>query len=143
MFVSESELKVRYAETDAMEIVHHSSYIIWFEVGRTDFIDELGISYASVEEQGFILPVLDVHATYKKPLRYGETAIVKTSLDHYDGLRIRFSYQVLNKSNELCVEGFSSHVIVPKDTFKPIRLKNHLLELHELFEKVKKKEGTV
>lgn len=143
MFVTQSDLKVRYAETDAMQIVHHSSYIIWFEVGRTDFIDELGYSYAKVEEEGFILPVLDVRATYRKPLAYGESATVKTMLDDYDGLRIHFSYQVLNRQGECCVEGASSHVIVDKETFKPIRLKNHLIALHELFERAKKKEGTV
>ena len=137
LFSTESEIKVRYAETDAMQIVHHASYIIWFEVGRTDFIDQLGFTYARVEEIGFILPVLDVNAVYRKPLKYGENAIVKTNLDHYDGLRIRFAYQVLNEQGECCVEGYSSHVIVLKETFKPIRLKSHLPELHESLEKVK------
>ena len=139
MFATESEIKVRYAETDAMQIVHHASYIIWFEVGRTDFIDQLGFPYAKVEELGFILPVLDVHSVYQKPLKYGDTALVKTRLGHYDGLRIRFEYQVLNEQGDCCVEGYSSHVIVLKETFKPIRLKNHLLELHELLEKAYEK----
>lgn len=142
MFAKETKLKVRYAETDAMQIVHHSSYIVWFEVGRTDFIDELGYPYAKVEEEGYILPVLDVQATYRKPFAYGETATVKTTLEYYDGVRIRFAYQALNERGECCAEGTSSHAIVDKKTFRPIRVKNHLPELHQLFEKATKKEGT-
>lgn len=138
MFFSESIVKVRYAETDAMGVVHHASYIVWFELGRTDYIEQLGFTYAEMEEKGFLLPVLDIHASYKKPLRYGERAMVKTVMEEYDSLRIKFFYEIFNEQNERCVEGSSTHVIVKKESFKPTRLKAYLPELHEAFQKAKK-----
>ncbi len=138
MFFSESEVKVRYAETDAMAVVHHASYIVWFEIGRTDFIEQLGYTYADMEEKGYLLPVLDIHASYKKPLKYGDNAVVKTFLEEYDGLRIRFFYEIYNQQNERCVEGSSTHVIVKKETFKPTRLKSYMPQLHEAFNNVRK-----
>lgn len=137
MFFSESEVKVRYAETDAMAVVHHASYIVWFELGRTDFIEQLGYTYAGMEEKGYLLPVLEIHASYKKPLKYGEKAMVKTTMAEYDGLRIKFLYEIYNQRNQRCVEGSSTHVIVKKETFKPTRLKSYMPELHEAFQKVK------
>ncbi|HJV44963.1 MAG TPA: thioesterase family protein [Bacillota bacterium] len=134
MYISETEVDVRYAETDAMQIVHHANYLVWFELGRTKYMEDLGISYASVEQRGFLLPVLEITAKYKKPFRYGETAIIKTTIQKYDGLRVIYNYAVVDKQGELHVEGTSSHVIVTKEKFKPINIKKHLPDLHEIFE---------
>jgi len=61
LFISETEIIVRYAETDRMGIVHHSNYPIWFEAARTDFIKNLGMSYSKIEERGFMLPLIGTY----------------------------------------------------------------------------------
>lgn len=65
MLVSTKEIEVRYAETDQMGVVYHANYIIWMELGRTQFVKDLGFNYAALEEQGVLSPVLDIQASYK------------------------------------------------------------------------------
>lgn len=137
MHVSETKVDVRYAETDQMGIVHHSNYIIWFEIGRTEFMKELGFHYAEWEKQGILSPVIDIRVTYKKPTTYGETVTIRTWVQSYDGVRTTYRYEVINEKGEVCVVGESSHACVKKDTFRPISMKKHLPEWHEVYEKVK------
>lgn len=122
MLISETKVNVRYAETDQMGVVYHGNYLIWFEVGRTELIKDLGFSYAELEKEGIISPVIDVHASYKKPLRYGETALIKTWVDYYDGFKVRYKYEVLTPVGEVAVIGSTDHICARKDTFRPIRL---------------------
>jgi len=77
LFISETEIIVRYAETDRMGIVHHSNYPIWFEAARTDFIKNLGMSYSKIEERGFMLPLIELTCRYKGAARYEDRLIVK------------------------------------------------------------------
>jgi acyl-CoA thioester hydrolase len=131
MFSKETEIQVRYVETDAMAVVHHASYIVWFEIGRLDFMESIGHRYADIERDGFFFPILDVQAKYKKPLRYGEKGIVKTFLKEFDGLRVTLKYEVYHENGELCVEGASTHVLINKDSFRPISLRKYLPEFHK------------
>src|SRR5690606_13519333 len=114
MIISEKKIEVRYAETDQMGVVHHSNYIVWMELGRTQLIKDLGFSYAEMEKNGILAPVLDVQVSYKKPLTYGESAIVKTWIDSYDGFKVIYGYSILNENGEQSVTGFTSHVCVRK-----------------------------
>lgn len=131
------DIQVRYSETDQMGVVYHANYIIWFELGRTELIESLQLSYVAMEEKGIISPVIDVRATYKKPVRYGDKAKVKTWLKKYDGLRVTYSYEVLNGENEVCVTGESVHICVLKERFRPISIRKHLPDWHEVYEKAK------
>ncbi len=81
MFVAEHEVEIRYAETDQMGVVYHSNYLVWLELGRTKLIQDLGFSYVEMEKEGIISPVLDLQISYRKAMRYGEKAIVKTWVD--------------------------------------------------------------
>ena len=72
MISIDSKLQVRYKETDQMGVVHHSNYYTWFEVGRTDFIRQIGLSYKDMEKMGLMLPVLETHCTYK----HGENMMI-------------------------------------------------------------------
>ena len=138
MLVSKSEIEVRYAETDQMGIVYHANYLVWMEVGRTKLIEDLGFSYAGLEAEGILSPVIDLEIAYKKPLRYGETATVNTWVDEYNGMRIVYGYEILTPSGEVAIKAKSSHVCVQRDTFKPIKFRKLYPEWHEAYEKAKK-----
>lgn len=138
MFISTKEIEVRYAETDQMGVVYHANYLVWMELGRTSLIKELGFNYAEMEKEGIISPVMDIQASYKKPLRYGETATVKTWIEEYDGLRVIYGYEILAADGEVAVTGESKHVCVKKDSFRPISIKRKYPDWHAAYEKAKK-----
>jgi len=139
--IAKEEIKVRYAETDQMGVVYHANYLVWMELGRTKLIEELGFSYAKMEEEGIISPVIDIQASYKKPCRYGEKATIHTWIDFYDGLRVTYGYEIYTQSGDLSVTGFSKHVCVKRDNFRPISIKKYFPDWHEAYEKAKKVEG--
>ncbi|MBU8878592.1 acyl-CoA thioesterase [Bacillus sp. FJAT-29790] len=143
MLISTKEIEVRYAETDQMGVVYHANYLVWMELGRTQIIKDLGFSYAEMEKDGIISPVLDIQASYKKPLRYGEKAIVKTWIEEYDGIRVSYSYEIYTEAGELAVTGTSKHVCVKKDTFRPISIKRTYPVWHDAYDKAKKQTVNV
>ncbi|CEG27390.1 acyl-CoA thioesterase [Bacillus sp. B-jedd] len=140
MVISEAKIDVRYAETDQMGVVYHANYLVWMEIGRTSFIKELGFSYASMEEDGIISPVIDIQASYKKPLRYGQSAIIKTWIEEYDGFRVKYGYEILNEEGELALTGSSVHVCVKKENFRPVSLKRKYPDWHTAYEKAAEKD---
>src|SRR5699024_699292 len=106
-----------------MGVVYHANYLVWFEIGRTKFIEQLGFKYAELEQQQVVSPVIDLGINYKRPARYGEKVYIETTLDHYDGLRTIYAYKIFNYDNDLLVKGKTTHVVVKKDNFRPVRLK--------------------
>ncbi len=92
---SESSIRVRYAETDQMGIVYHANYLVWFEVGRVDFIRQIGLDYKKMEqEEGALIAVVDARARYKAPARYDDDLIVRTHLAGVRGSVVRFGYRL-------------------------------------------------
>ena len=124
MIYSLTEIEARYQETDKMGVIYHGNYATWFEVARTDYIRKLGFSYASMEEQGVISPVVDLKVQYKK-------------------LRSTYCYEVYNENGELATTGSTELICIKADTFKPIRLDRYFPEWHETYSKVNQlnKEG--
>lgn len=119
-FVGETRVRVRYAETDQMGVVYHANYLIWFEVGRVEFIRQLGLDYKSMErEEGCGIAVVDVSVRYRAPARYDDELVVQTRLMAARGAVIRFAYKILRAADEtvLC-EGETVHVVVGKDMKK-------------------------
>ena len=118
--VSEARVRVRYAETDQMGVVYHSNYLIWFEVGRVEFIRQLGLNYRQMEaEEGCGIPVVDVHVRYRAPARYDDELVVETRLLAARGAVIRFGYQILRVADGLLLcEGETLHVCVDMDMKK-------------------------
>lgn len=141
MHISTTEIQVRYSETDQMGVVYHANYLVWMEIGRTVLIEDLGFKYADMEKDGILAPVTDIEVSYKKPCRYGEKVTVKTWIDHYDGLRIKYGYEIFNENGELAVSGTSSHVCVKKETFRPISVRRLYPDWHAAYEKAKKQVG--
>lgn len=139
LFISKRDVKVRYAETDKMGVVYHANYLIYMELGRTKLINDLGFDYAAIEADGILSPVLNVNANYKKPLTYGDIATIHTWVEDYNGLKITYGYKIYN-GDQLAVSGFTEHVCVKKDSFRPISIRRMFPDWHETYERVKKQK---
>jgi acyl-CoA thioester hydrolase len=114
-FVAETSLRVRYAETDAMGIVHHASYIVYLELGRTDYARQRGSDYASFERSGYYLAVTEVNARYSKPAHYDDLLIVRCWLEEMKSRGLAFGYEILNaQSGDLHVSGQTRHVCITR-----------------------------
>jgi acyl-CoA thioester hydrolase len=119
-FVAETRVRVRYAETDQMGVVYHANYLIWFEVGRVEYIRQLGLDYKSMErEEGCGIAVADVSIRYKAPARYDDELIVQTRLIAARGVLIRFGYRIVRAEDGVVMcEGETVHVVVDGDMKK-------------------------
>ena len=116
--------KVYYYETDQMAIVHHSNYIRWMEEARTDYMRRNGVDYRQVEAQGLIMPVLDVSCRYRVSARYDDPIAIRTVLTHYDGVCVRYRYEIRHgETGVLLAEGESRHCFLNAETRIPLRLK--------------------
>lgn len=111
---SVTELRVRYAETDAMGIVHHATYPVWMELGRSDFLRQLGQSYAAWEARGVRLVVNEIRVRFRNPARYDELVQVRTSLLESGRRRITFGYRI-ERGGILLAEGESVHLVANSD----------------------------
>ena len=119
-FVVETRVRVRYAETDQMGVVYHANYLIWFEVGRVEYIRQLGLDYKSMErEEGCGIAVVDVSVRYKAPARYDDELVVQTRLIAARGVLIRFGYRIVRAEDGVVLcEGETVHVVVDTDMKK-------------------------
>ena len=138
MHISETEITVRYAETDQMGVVYHANYLVWMEIGRTNLIQDLGFSYAQLEKDDILAPVTNANVSYKKPLRYGEKAKIRTWIEKYDGLRTTYGYEIITETEEVAATGFTEHVTVRRKSFRPLSLRKAHPEWHKTYEKMKK-----
>lgn len=128
----ETKFAVRYSETDQMKIVHHSNYAVWFEAGRTDFFAKIGLSIGQIEESGVLLPLYEMNCRFKSPARYEDEIIVKTKLDSIAKVRIIFSYQVINASNQkILATGKTMHAWTNKH-LKPINAETSIPDVYSL-----------
>lgn len=97
--VTSSSVRVRYAETDKMGVVYYANYLVWFEIGRTDWLRETGWTYREMEADGFQLPVIDAHCEYKQGARYDDELEVRTKAEQASPVRIRFEYEVVRRAD--------------------------------------------
>ena len=112
-------MKVRYAETDAQGVVYHGSYVVWFEVGRTEFCEAAGYPYARMEAEGVNIVVSDLAARFRRAARYGETVRVATRLVSLRSRGCTFGYRVDLPDGSVAVEGETTHLFVDRATGKP------------------------
>ena len=117
---SETRVRVRYVETDQMGVVYHSNYLIWFEVGRVEFIRQLGLDYRQMEEEdGCGISVVDAHVRFRAPARYDDELVIETRLLAARGAVIKFGYSILRETDGvLLCEGETVHVCVGKNMKK-------------------------
>ncbi|HVO64040.1 MAG TPA: thioesterase family protein [Terriglobales bacterium] len=115
--VSETRIRVRYAETDQMGVVYHSNYFIWFEVGRVELMRQLGFTYKEMErEDGCFIAVVDARCRYKAPARYDDEIIIRTYLKNVRESLIHFAYEALRASDRLLLaEGETTHIVIDSE----------------------------
>ncbi|GIM28800.1 thioesterase [Clostridium polyendosporum] len=136
MYINETKLKVRYVETDQMGIVHHSNYYAWFEVGRTEFIKESGISYKEMEAHNVLMPLVESRCKYIIGANYEDIVIIKTWIEELNGAKAVFSYEVIREEdNAQLAKGSTTHAFVNKE-FKIINLKRKNPEIWSSIEKL-------
>lgn len=121
-------VRVRYAETDQMAVVYHGNYAQYFEMGRVEWLRNLGVSYKWMEDNGIMLPVVSLTMNYKKPARYDDLLKVKTIFKNQTSVKIEFDYEIYNENQELLTTGYSMLVFVNMKTGKPIIPPDYLLD---------------
>jgi len=114
-------LLVRYGETDQMGVVHHSNYLRYFEVARLEWLSALGVSYASMEKEGLIMPVIDVKVTYKTPALFDDSLTIYIFLSELPRVKIIFSYEIKNQKGEIVCTGETTLAFLNAKTRKPVR----------------------
>ena len=125
----------KYYETDQMGIIHHSNYIRWFEEARIDYMNQIGLTYKKMEDEGIISPVLEVNCQYLNMMYFDDLATIKVSVTDYTGVRFAFKYEIYNQNNKLCTTGTSRHCFMTRDG-RPVSLKRAKPEFDQLFKDV-------
>lgn len=134
---SVTDIRVRYAETDQMGIVHHANYYIYFEAAREDLIKEIGIRYSELENMGVMMPLVETQCRYMKGAKYDEELIVETSVDTLTPVKIVITYNVKDKnSGEFIAKGKTTQAFVNKNSFKIINMKKENPEIWAKIEKL-------
>lgn len=122
------QIRTRYAETDQMGVIYYGNYPQYLEIARVEWLRNLGISYQEMEKQGIILPVVSLQITYKKPALYDQLLSVKIMLKNTPSSKIEFDYEIYNEAQELLATANTILVFVDKETFRPIKCPDFVLE---------------
>jgi acyl-CoA thioester hydrolase len=128
MYCFESQIRVRYGETDRMGYMYYGHYPEYFEVSRTDMIRSLGLSYREIEDIGIIMPVRSLHVEYKLPALYDEVLIVKSCLKELPEVKLNIDYEIRNEKKQLVCTGNTILVFVDKNTRKPKRAPAYFID---------------
>lgn len=119
MYRHETQIRVRYADTDQMGYVYYGNYSAYYEIGRVESLRALGLSYRSMEEQGVKMPVLENWSKYIAPATYDEMLTIHTMIRTLPGVRVRFFYEIYNESDKLIHQGETTLVFVSMETGRP------------------------
>ncbi len=129
----ESEIRVIYADTDAMGIVYHANYIKWFEVGRNEFLRQNGYPYKKIEEENIRFPVISAHIDYKLPAKYDDVLLIKAWVKEIKAATITMGYEILKKdTGDLLVTGTTKHAVT-NEKLKPTAMKKINPEMYGAF----------
>jgi acyl-CoA thioester hydrolase len=129
--INETQIRVRYGETDQMAYVYYGNYAQYFEVARVEWMRKLGISYKELEEQGIMLPVLKLEVNYHKPGKYDDLLTIKTIVKKKPSVRIEFHFEIYNEANELLTTGFTSLVFIDMERNRPTKAPQAILDFFE------------
>ena len=128
MLTHNIQIRVRYGETDQMGYVYYGNYAQYFEMGRVEWLRNLGLSYKRMEDSGIMLPVLNLNIDYKNPAKYDDLLTLKTTLLKKPSVRIEFGFEVYNQNEELLTEGYASLVFIDMKRNKPTRAPDYIME---------------
>jgi len=122
MYQFETNIRVRYAETDQMGFVYYGNYATYYEVTRVEALRALGISYKVLEENGVLMPVLENWSKYIRPAKYDDLLTIKLFLKEIPAMRITFEYEVFNEDKKLINLGSTTLVFLERASGKPIQV---------------------
>jgi len=128
MGLNEISFRVRYGETDQMGVVYHGNYADYLEIGRTEWLRDLGVTYKQMEEDGIILPVIHLQIDYKKSAKYDDLLTVQTQLMGKPLVKIAFDYKIYNESRVLLAEAHTVLAFMDKNTMKPLKCPDYILD---------------
>lgn len=135
----EFERGINYYELDGMNVVHHSNYIRYMEEARIYLLDKIGLPYKKIEDNGIMIPVLEVNYKYKLPARFGDVIVIKVNIDEFDGIKLKIKYEIKNKeTGKILGTGETKHCFT-NSNMRPISLKKVNKEFCAIFEKSTKK----
>lgn len=132
-FFDEIPIRVRYAETDQMGVVHHGNYALYLEIGRTEWLRKMGISYDEMEKSGVMLPVISMALNYKKSAHYDEVVQVKTQLKKTPSVKIEFDYEIRNSAGEILILANTVLAFIDMSTKRPMKCPDYILKKIESF----------
>jgi acyl-CoA thioester hydrolase len=122
-------VRVRYAETDQMGVVYYANYLVWFEVGRTEWLRETGGSYRAMEDDGLALPVIEAHCEYRQPARYDDELEIRTAGRLVSPARLAFDYEIVRRADAVTVAvGHTVHATVDR-AGRPVRVPGRIKAL--------------
>jgi acyl-CoA thioester hydrolase len=122
-----TEVRVRFAETDAQGVAHNAAYLVWFEVARVAYLEEHAGGYPALRERGIEALVLETHVRYRRPARFDDRLRVHAGISGLRGARFRFDYVVVRGDEEIA-DGWTTHACVDARTFRPVRVPVWLAE---------------
>ena len=125
---SSTKTRVRYSETDQMGVVYHGNYAQFFEMGRTEWLRSLGVTYKDMEMNGIMLPVISIHFNFIKSAVYDDILTIHTFLKKEPMVKIEFNYEIKNQLDELICTGSSVLAFINSKTMKPTRCPDYLLK---------------
>ncbi len=124
-----STVRVRYAETDKMGVVYYANYLVWFEIGRADWLRDTGWSYREMEAEGLGLPVIQAHCEYRRSAKYDDEIAVRTRATNVSAVRIRFDYEVVRGADGAVIAvGHTVHATIDRHG-RPVRLPERVKDL--------------
>tara|TARA_B100000795_G_scaffold98574_1_gene72364 strand:+ start:4738 stop:5136 length:399 start_codon:yes stop_codon:yes gene_type:complete len=124
---STTKTRVRYSETDQMGVVYHGNYAQFFELGRTEWLRSLGVTYKNMEVSGIMLPVISLKCNFIKSALYDDVLTIHTFLKKEPLVKIEFDYEIKNQDAELICTGNTVLAFMNSETLKPIRCPEYLL----------------
>ncbi|SEN49535.1 acyl-CoA thioester hydrolase [bacterium A37T11] len=128
MFVFETKIRVRYAETDQMGYVYYGNYATYYEVARVEMMRSLQTSYKEMEANGIMMPVLELHCRYLKAAKYDENLLIRVRLEKLPTARITFYYELFNEKQELINTGETTLVFINIQRNRPCQAPTHFIE---------------
>lgn len=133
MYQAKTQVRVRYAETDQMAYVYYGNYATYYEVARVEALRQLGFDYAALEDQGVMMPVLDLQCKFLKPAKYDEILTIVVSIPKLPSVKMFFEYEVLNSSGAMINTGSTTLVFLDKESQKPVRAPESLISVMKSF----------
>ena len=126
-YASTTEIRARFAETDAQGSVHNSVYLVWFELARVEYLERFAGGYPTLRDRGVEAIVTESHVRYREPARFDDRLVVRTSCRDVRGARFRFVYEV-DRGETRIADGETAHACVESQTFRPTRVPSWLAE---------------